>query len=79
MDTKNWGAHPEILSAGPRHIYREAMVARALSKYLKKGRILDAGSGSGSLVAQLARKVHSRQRTSDTTKYALQEEQARQR
>jgi SAM-dependent methyltransferase len=55
MDKKNWGAHPEILSAGPRHIYRETMIARALSKYLKKGRILDAGSGSGSLVVQLAR------------------------
>lgn len=55
MATKrNWGVHPEILSAGPRHLYREGSIIATLLKYLSKGKVLDAGSGSGSLMVRLA-------------------------
>lgn len=47
-----WGA---IETGGPRHLYRENLIVRAVLGSLPDGRVLDAGCGSGSLVIRLAR------------------------
>lgn len=49
MDAKN-------IRSGPRHFFRLNIMKWLLSKNLKSGRILDAGSGDGSLSIQLAKK-----------------------
>ena len=47
METNEWGAEPEFF--GPRHYYRETLLLNNIKKFLKKGKILDAGFGNGSL------------------------------
>lgn len=39
---------------GPRHYYREGIIVKNLQKLLPKGRVLDVGCGTGSLVVKLA-------------------------
>ena len=48
-----WGAEPEFF--GPRHYFRESLMINYLTAYLKKGKVLDAGFGSGSLLTRLAK------------------------
>ncbi len=48
-----WGAEPEFF--GPRHYFRESLMIRYLTSCLKKGIVLDAGFGSGSLLMRLAK------------------------
>lgn len=40
---------------GPRHLYRENLIINFVKEVLKKGKILDAGCGSGSLSLALAK------------------------
>ena len=49
-----WGSSPEFY--GPRHLFRVRMMADCLAQALPGGRVLDAGSGNGSLLVALARR-----------------------
>ena len=49
-----WGSSPDFY--GPRHLFRVSMMADCLAQVLPTGRVLDAGSGNGSLVIALARR-----------------------
>lgn len=48
----DWGSAPDLY--GPRHDYRESLVLRALLPATPGPRILNAGSGAGSLTVRLA-------------------------
>ena len=39
---------------GPRHYYREGLILRNLENAVMKGRVLDVGCGTGSLVVKLS-------------------------
>lgn len=43
----SWGEDPEM--SGPRNYFRESLIVAGIRKYKQKGKILDAGCGSGSL------------------------------
>jgi 2-polyprenyl-3-methyl-5-hydroxy-6-metoxy-1,4-benzoquinol methylase len=45
-----WG---EMEIAGQRHSYRESLLYSVFHRKLKKGKVLDAGYGSGSMVIKL--------------------------
>lgn len=47
LDEHDWGSAPEMF--GPRHAYREALILRRLFPALPGPRVLNAGSGAGSL------------------------------
>ncbi len=47
-----WGEY-EI--RGPIHLYRERLLLRHFRRHLRRGRVLDAGSGSGSMLFELLR------------------------
>lgn len=47
-----WGEDPRL--SGPRNYFRESLIIKAVKKYKKKGTILDAGCGTGSLSIRLA-------------------------
>jgi SAM-dependent methyltransferase len=49
----DWGSAPDLY--GPRHDYRESLVLRELLPATPGPRILNAGSGAGSLTVRLAR------------------------
>ena len=55
MNTKmDWGEEPEFF--GPRHYFREGLILRNIRHYVpKQGRILDAGSGNGSLSIRMGK------------------------
>jgi len=49
-----WGEEPEFF--GPRHVFRENMILKHLEKRTARGaRVLDAGSGSGTLSLRIGR------------------------
>src|SRR6185312_5762537 len=48
----DWGSAPDLY--GPRHDYREALILRRLLPALPGSRVLNAGSGAGSLSLRLA-------------------------
>lgn len=48
----DWGEEPEFF--GPRHYFRESLILRSLLHHVPKdGKILDAGSGSGSMAIRI--------------------------
>ena len=53
MEETEWGSEPEYF--GPRHYYRESILLNQINKKLKKGLILDAGFGNGSLSLRLSK------------------------
>lgn len=55
MDKKmDWGEEPEFF--GPRHYFREGLILRGLRHHVsKRGRILDAGSGNGSMSIRIGK------------------------
>ncbi len=54
MEINEWGAEPEFF--GPRHYYRETLLLNNINKFLKGGKILDAGFGNGSLSIRASNK-----------------------
>lgn len=42
-----WGEDPEL--SGPRNFFRESLILSNLKAFVKKGKVLDAGCGNGSL------------------------------
>ena len=51
MAQMKWGSWQ---IGGPRHYYREGMILDVVSRMAPKGRLLDVGCGTGSLITQLA-------------------------
>lgn len=50
----NWGKDEDAL--GPRNYFRETLIVQNLQEFIKKGVILDAGCGGGTLAIRLAEK-----------------------
>ncbi len=53
MKKMEWGEDPEL--SGPRNYYRESMLIQEIRKRKKRGKILDFGCGSGSLLMRIAK------------------------
>jgi len=53
VEINEWGSQPEFF--GPRHYYRESILIKNIKKFFKKGKVLDAGFGNGSLSLRVAK------------------------
>ncbi len=56
IQAMQWG---KMEIAGPRHSYREALLYNVFHRKLKKGKVLDAGCGSGSMLIKLLKDGYS--------------------